>query len=300
MSRVLEDSLRKDISVEVINAGITGYSTDQEYLLYKAEGVRYSPQVVLLFFYYNDILPNVATEYFHTPKPLLRFETGDPSVVNYPVAPFPTRSFALAPRRVNVEEPLGYRSALWEWVQERMRKAPVAYNRLAALGLWRRMKQSEPDDERKLYQRDLAPQAVRAWLHTARILKALAREVQRQGARLLVVYIPNRMEVNDRDWKLNAALYGMDDEHWDRQKVVHRLSKIGAQSGFPVLDLTPALRRADQRLFGSPYYTYDSHWTRLGHEVAAREVEAFLRGEGWVRGVCRGDSSKKPTGGAIG
>jgi hypothetical protein len=30
------------------------------------------------------------------------------------------------------------------------------------------------------------------------------------------------------------------------------------------------------------YYDFDSHWNRLGHPVAAREVEAFLRRQGWA------------------
>ena len=31
-----------------------------------------------------------------------------------------------------------------------------------------------------------------------------------------------------------------------------------------------------------PYYDFDSHWNRLGHRIAGREAEAFLRGQGWA------------------
>jgi len=41
--------------VEVIAAGIQGWSTDQEYLYYLHEGVRYLPDLVLLQFYPNDV-----------------------------------------------------------------------------------------------------------------------------------------------------------------------------------------------------------------------------------------------------
>src|SRR5712691_8738577 len=65
MTHVLETSLaRPACPVEVLNAGTAAWSTDQEYLFYRDEGVKYSPQVVLAFFYYNDVLSNAIANYF--------------------------------------------------------------------------------------------------------------------------------------------------------------------------------------------------------------------------------------------
>ncbi|HEX9709888.1 MAG TPA: SGNH/GDSL hydrolase family protein, partial [Candidatus Thermoplasmatota archaeon] len=59
VTQVLEGSLRaRGCSIQVVNGATTGYSTDQEYLFYRTEGVRYAPRVVVLFFHYNDILYN--------------------------------------------------------------------------------------------------------------------------------------------------------------------------------------------------------------------------------------------------
>src|SRR5260370_38231247 len=59
VARALERDLRKDgCAAEVVNGGTVGYSTDQEYLLYRDEGVSYSPRIVVLLFHYNDILYN--------------------------------------------------------------------------------------------------------------------------------------------------------------------------------------------------------------------------------------------------
>ena len=49
---------RREGRFEVINGGTAGYSTDQEYLFYRDEGVSYAPRVVVLLFYYNDVLYN--------------------------------------------------------------------------------------------------------------------------------------------------------------------------------------------------------------------------------------------------
>lgn len=43
---------------EVLNFGVSGYSTDQELLLLQDRGVRYDPDLVILCLYRNDILDN--------------------------------------------------------------------------------------------------------------------------------------------------------------------------------------------------------------------------------------------------
>lgn len=77
VGQVLERSIRTPAcSVEVINGGTAAYSTDQEYLFYRSEGARYGAQLVLLFFYLNDIPYNTSTESAHVPKPRLSFRGG--------------------------------------------------------------------------------------------------------------------------------------------------------------------------------------------------------------------------------
>jgi hypothetical protein len=102
VGRVLEGLLARPAPrIEVINGATVGYSTDQEYLFYHDEGSRYSPQVVLLFFYYNDVLYNVRGSMGGMPKPLVKFDRArQPHVVNGPLPrgePFCAR--ARAPRR---------------------------------------------------------------------------------------------------------------------------------------------------------------------------------------------------------
>lgn len=47
-------------SVEVINGSTAGYSTDQEYLFFESEGHKYDADLVLVFFYYNDLFFNTT------------------------------------------------------------------------------------------------------------------------------------------------------------------------------------------------------------------------------------------------
>ncbi len=48
-------------NLEVINMGVPGYSTDQEYLFLKTEGLKYHPDVVVLCVFVNDFYESFVT-----------------------------------------------------------------------------------------------------------------------------------------------------------------------------------------------------------------------------------------------
>jgi hypothetical protein len=53
-----------NIETEVINAGISGFSTAEALVFLENEGVRYSPDVVVLGFYANDFDDNIKSGLF--------------------------------------------------------------------------------------------------------------------------------------------------------------------------------------------------------------------------------------------
>jgi hypothetical protein len=81
-SQLLEQSL----DVEVINAGVSGYSTDQELLWYQSEGIKYETDLVILVLAGNDVGDNdrelVSTIYY---KPRFVMEDGQLVPIGYPV-----------------------------------------------------------------------------------------------------------------------------------------------------------------------------------------------------------------------
>src|SRR5712691_13152983 len=276
VSQVLEASLRAGgHPVEVVNGGTSGYSTDQEYLFYRTEGVRYSPRVVVLIFYYNDVLYNDRDRFAGQPKPLLADQGGRLQLVNDPVpAPPP------APHARRAAAPQG--SALLEWLHDRLfYGGPRAHQALAGLGLWPPIARMREQPEVRVYDRQPPPEIEAAWKRTASLFGALAQETVAHDARLLVVYVPSRFEVDDHSWELTRILYGVDESVWDRAAVCRRLEQIGGHGGFPVLDLTVPLRH-EVRWLRSPYFDYDGHWTRDGHRAAAHAVRDFLSGAHWL------------------
>lgn len=78
--------LETESGVEVINAGISGYSTDQELLWYKNEGIKYETDLVILMIAGNDVGDNeqqLVSEIYYKPKFVI--EDGQLVLTNYPV-----------------------------------------------------------------------------------------------------------------------------------------------------------------------------------------------------------------------
>lgn len=62
---ILEDELqRSGFRVEVLNAGVSGFSNAEELLYLERELIRYTPDVVVVSFYLNDVEDNLRTNLF--------------------------------------------------------------------------------------------------------------------------------------------------------------------------------------------------------------------------------------------
>ncbi|MFN8374110.1 MAG: hypothetical protein U0694_14690 [Anaerolineae bacterium] len=60
----------------------------------------------------------------------------------------------------------------------------------------------------------------------------------------------------------------------DNQRNVIR--EVADESGMQFIDLVPALQAA--ALTGDPtYYTYDSHWSTRGHQVAGETIAQYIQ-----------------------
>ena len=83
----LMEKQRRDI--EVINLGVSGYGTDQEFILFQQEGSCYRPDLVVLVLVDNDLQTNVQRSvYLAYQKPVFAFARDHRlTVMNSPVPP---------------------------------------------------------------------------------------------------------------------------------------------------------------------------------------------------------------------
>jgi lysophospholipase L1-like esterase len=269
---------------EVINGATQAYSTDQEYLFYRSEGARYQPSLVLLFFYWNDVIYSDRQDYFGTPKPVFEMGGGELRLHRYPVKEKPKES---SPKgTASAEE--GQGSALLELLRERLWVgAPDVHDALARFGFWNPIPKSTPRLEMLVYdRRDLAP-VEDAWEKVGAIVSALKTDVIAHGSTLALVYIPARMEIQEASWNVTRKLYRLKEDAWNLDKVRHKVEALGASLQVPLIDLVPDLKAADQP-FKPAYFTFDGHWNARGHDVAAGAVFDWMKRTRSLPSACGG------------
>jgi hypothetical protein len=231
--------------VEVVNMGVTGYSTDQELLLFEDLGSKLRPTLVLLLMCDNDFEGNTQDFVSH---------------VNY--KPY----FELAPKgrliRRNKPVPrlnLGERTRLW------LGRHSNTWKLLKAIGLGRR--KGRPTVARPwLYNRLVVavprPSAPDVRL-TARLVSALRGRVEEARAGFVVLNTGQRKE--------QIGLYRQLRKRLDRRGIEY----------FPLEPTLRAAREANPK--GLWDFPQDTHWNVDASALAARTVADYLKRRGLGR-----------------
>ncbi len=76
---------KKYKDVEIINAAVPGYGTDQQFLYLKNLGLSLRPDLVLLLFHPNDIYNNMNAEQYYYQKPFFKLNDQGLVLQNVPV-----------------------------------------------------------------------------------------------------------------------------------------------------------------------------------------------------------------------
>lgn len=253
-------------SVEVINGSTAGYSTDQEYLFFESEGHKYHADLVLVFFYYNDLFFNTTgMGTGRKPKPFFELD-GDRLVLkNTPVPRLDAAQSGTRPFRGS--------QALRLLSNRVADGSPRLQAALAKLGLVER-RASETNAEFAVFG-PMHGVVDEMWRRTAAILRALAASVTARGAQLAVVYVPARVEANDTAWQEVRESYALGPK-WDRARVRERLGALCESLGVPFVDPAASLTRAE-RSGRAAYFPIDGHWNELGNATAAHVLEPRVR-----------------------
>jgi lysophospholipase L1-like esterase len=234
-------------NLEVINLGISGYSTDQEYLLLKQEGLKYNPQLILLMVFENDVADNTLSVNYHIyPKPRFSIVNGELVLTHRPspkVSLFRRAHYFLRTHLVaynHLTRVLAYNSA-----------PPIkrARDMIADIGLWLSGRENQ-DPYRLLFA----------------ILDEMKALAEAHDAQLVIVEIATHKMALDFD---NTR----PDE----------LAEYCRRRGLPFLDLAgPFQEHLESNDDESLQLTHDPHWNAHGHALAARIISSYLQQEGLI------------------
>jgi hypothetical protein len=243
--------------VQVINAGVSGYGTDQEYLYYLDEGHRFRPDLVLLVFYPNDFSENLLVYDNGLISP--NFEWADPGgleLSNVPVPLVPGWGPAWIAGN-SLREWLYLHSAVYaRWnrvLVERLPKLPYQYNVYPSVEHMERSSVS------------------------LRILQALNRRVQADGARLVVVTVPYAEMVWNLEWSKLQREQGLEER--ERFEAYQDYFTPLKQDGVLLLHTFRRLRK-ELRADRDPYSHAHYHWNASGHRVVADLLSDYIQRHG--------------------
>ncbi len=274
-SDVFTEVLERRLSrYNVINLGVNGYGTTQEYLKLKRAGGKYNPDIVILMFYIrNDFYDNVGlldwVKGYERPL-FIRNERGL-KLTNVPV-PAPALS---------------------------LRDVLVRHSRLAALtrvallqtnvGQWIRKKlQNQDVEQRKTSAFDFRETPVEVVLAseddriqdiydiTCDILSMISTELRQNQVEFYVFVIPSIFQVRD-DYFRMIERFGLSQT--DRFKPNELLQKCGEEKEIQVVDLAPMLIAAENN-HAAPYLYFprEHHWTVSGNRMVADYIYDTLMG----------------------
>jgi hypothetical protein len=234
--------------IDVVNAGTEGWSTDQEVAWFTSEGVKFKPDLVLLFPYENDLYWNGQTQYTRFPKPRFTAEGKlDSGVLVDPgPAPIGTR-VALLKNADEVLQRLGLKahtlppSGLLEvpfektkWsVSNGRNDQPAAKPQVGQIPReWAALMLTPPD-----FMQD-------ALARTRGALSLLRDSCASIGSQLVIVPIPSKYAVQARSAGELRKQVCLRDEDWSADQPVRTFLSLANGLGIAALDPTDILRAA--------------------------------------------------------
>lgn len=274
-------------NVEVINMGVAGYGTLQEYLVFRDIGHLYNPDLVLVgFFDGNDVINNslelasILTEegQVTNARPFLDLNESSHWTITPVDFEGAQRSYAKNKASLDAKRnKLTERLVLWRLLIAGIARIPVPEF------LKSQESQLEPVDKSL---QELALMGVnycvepeeytRAWDATKRIFARFKEDVEASGAKLVVFTVPALEEVSLEQMKAVTADVAYPDKLCLEEAPGHaRLSRMLTELDIEQISLLPDFRRV-MREDGINLYQSDLHWNPKGHVLAAESVVSEL------------------------
>ncbi len=111
---------------------------------------------------------------------------------------------------------------------------------------------------------------------TQSVLKELNQEAVASGTHFLILFIPDRYQVEDDYWHQWVKKYKLDESRYDRLEPNNRLKTFTEENKIDFLDLTPDLR--DESSKGTRvYWAIDSHLNPAGHLTIANTFSKYIQ-----------------------
>jgi GDSL-like lipase/acylhydrolase family protein len=296
---VLEQRLNLENSkrFEVINLGVSGFGTAQEYLTLKYYGLKYHPDfVILAFLIANDVINNSLALETDKDRPFFVLSDGNLEQLPFKVkVSNPTEDKVEAKKDTAGQFQIKYLLLkystkffpnIYYSLSDRIKQTPWLANFLWEIGI-KKSKPELPDKYKNefpisyhTYTAEYPPEWENAWKVTKALILKSAKELETDKIGFLVVVIPSELEFRPDIWKKIL------DDHpqmkaikFDLKKPERILSNFFETNKIDYLLLRPELEKYTKETGNRLHfpYEYEHHWNAQGHALAAELIYEKLR-----------------------
>ncbi len=258
---VMENELDEcaDKKVEVMNFGMSGFSTSQEYLLLKSRVWDFEPDVVILSFLSgNDVRENSKElnnnkkiPYFHMIDGGLELDESFKETLAFKKSQ--TTAYQVTHMAIN-----------------NLRTLQI-FNKIRLSMRHQKLKEGDPGLDTEIYSESTDPKWEEAWRITEEIIKKMSEEVKSHNSKFVIVTLTNGVQVRPENKS-------------DLNYPERRISKLGISIGVPVITLAPKFieyAKANNAYLHGFDDSGEGHWNlegnRLAGEIIAEEMCLILR-----------------------
>jgi len=257
--------------IEVLNLGVGGYGTLQAYLALVEEGLKYSPDLVALGFYFGNDLTNnsrtlelraTAVDLKTNSRPFLlpgSPKDWDVTMVDYEGALSRYKNATRALRSI----PWWKKTVLYQFYAEGKRGLKGLLQTLLPS-----LNNSESNSNVESQPCKEYPEYQEAWKLTERILVRLKRDVETANAQLFVFTVPVGRGFGQ---KLRIGLDKATGRECFDNTPITFLADIVERNNIAFLNLGPDFVEAFAKGLQLSSIS-DGHWNEQGHRIAAKKV----------------------------
>lgn len=264
---------------QTLNLGVCGYGTDQAVLRYQEVGRPFAPSVVVLaFFAGNDFANNMEGRSNTTFRPYFTFEPD--GTLRAQNLPLPERPTVLPTRVTGVDEVAAewlftyrYLHLKAKLLSATLKESPL----LARVRSGRKQRALEAEGRRRalpLHTADPPAETREAIAITLGLLELLRADVAADGARLVLLLIPQRAEVIPGAWARELRKRNLDPALHDRARPQRLVTEWAATHGVPTVNLFEAF--VDRPETKGYYLPADRHLNPTGHAYVATLLRPYI------------------------
>lgn len=251
--KILENKLNKrsNKTFEVMNFGTSAYGTEQEYLTIKNEVIRYSPDVIILVFFSNDLKDN------------LKFNLFD--VENNTLIQNPPQKITTILKLRNF---ISWHSHIYALIYRSVIDNQNLRNLLIKAGLLNPpYKEPSTDFDSLIYQNSYNADFKYSVNKTALLLNKIEEMSNNNHIKFILLISPSKEQVDGTAMKDYISKMNLNISELNVTLVQDTIKTSLRKSNITILDSLEQFKK--NNINNTFYYSIDLHWNTKGHELVA-------------------------------